>query len=542
MPDREIASFAGSGAAPLRSTSPLPPRSAGAPSGARVRELPCAASSRRWRSLLGSRRPRRVRAPGLRRAPVTYVAPVSGTVTDPFRPPSRSTAAATAASRTRPTPGQPRARRRPAASPSPARSAARCTSSCNTTTACARATRSCAPSACAPDSVVDAKAMSSAPPVDASTSAPASATRTSTRRSCSRAVRARVHLVPDGEFDEVGASDDRQSALLDRRHRRRLIVGAWARAVGECRALEAAPRCSRPAQLAAAPPRQVRASEHLVTRARRGGEHGRVRGAVRSVGGRARRHPRSLVRAVHAGQTSRRRCATRRTAWSCSSPASVRTRAVAAYAENLSQRVRRRRRSATRARDVVRLLLSRWARPAAVRSQPTPSAICATTPRDLRDLLDQIAHDHPGVPVDLVAHSQGGLIAREALADDYDGPTHALPPSRTSSRSARRTTVPTAPPRWPGCAGRAAGRAIRRLAEEFHTSFDLTGPGVAQLSETSDFIRDLNDRPLRDGVAYTSIAACRRSHRALRRGRGSQGATNVLVDAGRSGRYPQRAR
>ncbi len=46
---------------------------------------------------------------------------------------------------------------------------------------------------------------------------------------------------------------------------------------------------------------------------------------------------------------------------------------------------------------------------------------------DLRALLDQIALAYPDATVDLIAHSQGGLIAREALAERYDGAGHALP-------------------------------------------------------------------------------------------------------------------
>lgn len=149
----------------------------------------------------------------------------------------------------------------------------------------------------------------------------------------------------------------------------------------------------------------------------------------------------------------------------------------------------------------------------------------------LRDLLDQIAIDHPGAPVDLIAHSQGGLIAREALADRYDGAGHALPPIAhvvTIGTPHHGTDAATANAwlRWT-----AGGRAIRALAREFHTSFDLTGPGVAQLSETSDFIRDINDRPLRPGVAYTSIAAAQDIVVPAPRSR-LRDATNVLVDVG----------
>ena len=74
-------------AAALRSHSPLPLRPSGAPRGARSWELPCAASLRCWRSQLRSpsspgSRPR----PPPRPSPI--VEPVAGTVTDPFRPPA----------------------------------------------------------------------------------------------------------------------------------------------------------------------------------------------------------------------------------------------------------------------------------------------------------------------------------------------------------------------------------------------------------------------------------------------------------------------
>jgi hypothetical protein len=127
--------------------------------------------------------------------------------------------------------------------------------------------------------------------------------------------------------------------------------------------------------------------------------------------------------------------------------------------------------------------------------------------RDLRELLDQIAHDHPGAQVDLIAHSQGGLIAREALAHDYDGPGHELPTIghvvtlATPHHGADQATA-LAWMRWS-----VEGRAIRRLAHRSFKGFDVMGPGVAELSETSDFIKHVNARPLREDVAYTSIAS-----------------------------------
>lgn len=151
--------------------------------------------------------------------------------------------------------------------------------------------------------------------------------------------------------------------------------------------------------------------------------------------------------------------------------------------------------------------------------------------RDLRDLLDRIAIENPGVPVDLIAHSQGGLVAREALAHDYDGPGHVMPPVEhfitlgTPHHGADAATA-NAWLRWT-----TGGRAVRRLAKELHTSFDLTGPGMAQLSETSDFIRRINGRPPREGVAYTSIAGARDLIVPAPRAR-LRGATNTIIDVG----------
>ncbi|MEY2397693.1 MAG: hypothetical protein QOJ00_867 [Actinomycetota bacterium] len=150
---------------------------------------------------------------------------------------------------------------------------------------------------------------------------------------------------------------------------------------------------------------------------------------------------------------------------------------------------------------------------------------------DLRDLLDQVALEHPGAQVDLIAHSQGGLIAREALADTYNGAGHTLPTIAhfvTVGTPNHGTDAATALAwlRWT-----EGGRAVRTLAHRVHKPFDLTGPGVAQLSETSQFIHDINKRPLRPGVAYTSIAASRDIVVPAPRAR-LRDATNVLVDVG----------
>jgi hypothetical protein len=147
---------------------------------------------------------------------------------------------------------------------------------------------------------------------------------------------------------------------------------------------------------------------------------------------------------------------------------------------------------------------------------------------DLRDLLDQIGRDHPGARVDLIAHSQGGLVAREALAHDYDGPNHVLPPVAhlvtvgTPHHGADAATIGEWL-RWS-----VTGNTVLQGGSLVH-SFDLNGQSIKQLAEDSSFIRTINDRPLREGVSYTSIGGMKDVIVPGVRAR-LAGASNVLVD------------
>ncbi len=149
--------------------------------------------------------------------------------------------------------------------------------------------------------------------------------------------------------------------------------------------------------------------------------------------------------------------------------------------------------------------------------------------RRLRELLAALAAQNPGVPIDVVAHSQGGLVARSALADEFDGLDPRLPPVSalvtlgTPHQGADPATALTmAGFTTPGVeAGKAVGAAAAEMPHPRSES-------LRQMSETSSFIRELNDRPLPAGVRATSIAArgdlfvpAPRSHLA--------GASNVVV-------------
>lgn len=128
--------------------------------------------------------------------------------------------------------------------------------------------------------------------------------------------------------------------------------------------------------------------------------------------------------------------------------------------------------------------------------------------RRLRELIQQTAAANPGVPIDVIAHSQGGLVARAALALEFDGLDPRLPPigsvvtlgtphRGTDGATALAMLSHTLP-------GRGLQWAYRRLRPD---AVDPRGQSVRQMAETSTFIRDLNRHPLPTGVWLTSVAA-----------------------------------
>ena len=149
----------------------------------------------------------------------------------------------------------------------------------------------------------------------------------------------------------------------------------------------------------------------------------------------------------------------------------------------------------------------------------------------LRALVAAIARAHPGVPVDVVAHSQGGLVARAALARDSSrhdpGPavahlvTLGTPHDGADVASANAALATTAP-------GRAGSSLV---AWASGGTVDGGTTSAAQLAERSAFLADVAGRPLPVGTAVTSIAAdgdlvVPALHSSL------AGATNALVPLG----------
>jgi hypothetical protein len=137
------------------------------------------------------------------------------------------------------------------------------------------------------------------------------------------------------------------------------------------------------------------------------------------------------------------------------------------------------------------------------------------TERDLResaellaDLVEDAVDASEGAEVDLLAHSQGGLVARLALAelDRRHGPEwldrvgvlvtlgspHGGADIATAVAAVRRTRT---------------GRRVVVLASEALLGLDAGATSVAQLSESSDLIAELADTPPPEAVPFTSIGA-----------------------------------
>jgi peptidase M23-like protein/palmitoyl protein thioesterase len=128
--------------------------------------------------------------------------------------------------------------------------------------------------------------------------------------------------------------------------------------------------------------------------------------------------------------------------------------------------------------------------------------------RRLRELLERLQAEHPGVPVDIIAHSQGGIVARTALTDEVDGADPRLPavaslimlgspnqgaPGATALTMLGHTT-----------SGDVLETGVHAVAPGV---VDPAGTSITQMAEESEFMRRLNNRPLPEGLKVTSIGA-----------------------------------
>lgn len=126
----------------------------------------------------------------------------------------------------------------------------------------------------------------------------------------------------------------------------------------------------------------------------------------------------------------------------------------------------------------------------------------------LRELLERVQAEHPGVPVDIIAHDQGGIVARTALTDEVDRHDPRLPQVAslvtlgTPHHGAPLATLAT-------MAGhtKVGDQVETAIHDAFPDQVDPQARSVKQLAEESLFLVGLNMRPMPAGLHVTSIGA-----------------------------------
>jgi len=124
----------------------------------------------------------------------------------------------------------------------------------------------------------------------------------------------------------------------------------------------------------------------------------------------------------------------------------------------------------------------------------------------LSALLQSVAATEPGVPIDVVAHSQGGVVAR--LAVERSGAEDRLPAEvdtlvtvSSPQQGAPLATAVVALGDSPG--GAAALTQIRAAGAA--DDLDNRLPAISDLAETSPIIDELHQRPMPKGVRFVTI-------------------------------------
>lgn len=127
---------------------------------------------------------------------------------------------------------------------------------------------------------------------------------------------------------------------------------------------------------------------------------------------------------------------------------------------------------------------------------------------DLSVLLQEVAAAQPGVPIDVVAHSQGGVVAR--LAVERSGDAGRLP-------DAVETLVTVSSPQQ----GAPLATAVRAVGDSIGGRSALSGlratgvadelddrlPAIDDLAETSSAIDEMRTRSVPDRVRFVTIGA-----------------------------------
>jgi Peptidase family M23 len=127
--------------------------------------------------------------------------------------------------------------------------------------------------------------------------------------------------------------------------------------------------------------------------------------------------------------------------------------------------------------------------------------------RRLAEQLKASQRDHPGREVDLIAHSQGGVVVDVFLQDFYDAGNPEYPPIGTVvtlSSPHQGAPLATSAAEWRAS---PVGRRVVDVAERQLPVPPADARSVRQLDERSSFLRTLWDDRLPEHVDFTTIGA-----------------------------------
>nr|WP_249420416.1 peptidoglycan DD-metalloendopeptidase family protein [Rhabdothermincola salaria] len=154
---------------------------------------------------------------------------------------------------------------------------------------------------------------------------------------------------------------------------------------------------------------------------------------------------------------------------------------------------------------------------------------------ELADLVGEVARREPGVPIDVLAHSQGGVVARLALDRAADGDRLPEQVQNLVTLGSPHQGADLAEA-VVGLEATLVGDGILHEAVDagFMAPLDPRRPAIAQLATSSPVLASVRNEPLPDHVRFTTVGA--RFDLTVPANRTADGAADrsVIVDPGLS--------
>jgi hypothetical protein len=147
--------------------------------------------------------------------------------------------------------------------------------------------------------------------------------------------------------------------------------------------------------------------------------------------------------------------------------------------------------------------------PTSTYDAPETQADLRATGRRLADLVEQVAGAAPGHPIDLYAHSQGGVVARLALIEleGRHGTAWLERIGLVATQGSPHGGADIATAVYAVSSTGVGSTILDAFGAATDQELDDESPSVVQLGETSDVIAELADHPVPDGIDAISVAA-----------------------------------